>query len=77
VEEFLSGPIGGYLVGKARDQSQQAVDRLKTVDPEDAKSVRALQNQVMVADSILGWLGDAIHEGQGALEALKEDQDGN
>lgn len=62
---------------KAREQSQTAIDQLKTVDPEDAKAVRALQNQVMLADSIAGWLGDVIHEGQAALEALKEDQDGN
>lgn len=64
-------------MSKAREQSRVAVDQLKTVDPEDVKSVRALQNKVMVADSILGWLGDVIHEGQVALEALKEDQDGN
>lgn len=62
---------------KAREQSQTAIDQLKTVDPENAKAVRALQNQVMLADSIAGWLGDVVHEGQVALEALKEDQDGN
>lgn len=62
---------------KAREQSQLAIDQLKTVDPEDAKAIRALQNKVTVAESILGWLGDVIHEGQVALEALKEDQDGN
>lgn len=77
MEDFLDGVIGSHLLRKAREQSQSAVDRLKTADPEDAKAIRALQNQVMVADSILGWLGDAIHEGQGALEALKEDHDGN
>jgi len=77
VEDFLSGPIGSLLVSKAREQSRSAIDQLKTVDPEDAKAVRALQNKVMVADSIAGWLGDVVHEGQVALEALKEDQDGN
>lgn len=77
VEDFLSGPIGSHLVRKAREQSQLAVDQLKTVDPENAKAVRALQNQVMLADSIAGWLGDVVHEGQVALEALKEDQDAN
>lgn len=77
VEDFLSGPIGSHLVRKAQEQSQSAIDKLKAVDPEDAKAVRALQNQISVADSIAGWLGDVIHEGQVALEALKEDQDGN
>jgi hypothetical protein len=77
VEDFISGPIGAHLVHKAREQSQSAIDQLKTVDPEDAKAVRALQNKVLVAESILGWLGEAIHEGQVALEALKEDHDAN
>lgn len=77
VEDFLNGHIGQYLVDKARRQSQEALDKLKVTDPEDAKTIRALQNQVQVADSILGWLGDVIHEGQTALEALKEGHDGN
>lgn len=77
VEDFISGPIGSHLVHKAREQAQSAIDQLKTVDPEDSKAIRALQNKVMVAESISGWLGDVIHEGQAALEALKEDHDGN
>jgi hypothetical protein len=77
VEEFLNGPIGSHLVAKAREQSQTALDQLKTVNPENVQAVRALQNLVLVSDSILGWLGDAVHEGQAALEALKEDHDGN
>jgi hypothetical protein len=76
VEDFLDGPIGSHLLAKARAQSQEAVEKLKVADPEDVKTIRALQNQALVADSIMGWLGDVIHEGQGALEALKEDQDG-
>lgn len=77
MEDFLNGPIGSHLVRKAREQSQTALDQLKVVDPENAQAVRALQNRVSVSDSLLGWLGDAIHEGQAALEALKEDIDGN
>lgn len=77
MEDFINGPIGTFLVRKATEQSQLAIDQLKTVDPEDIKLVRALQNKVTVAESILGWLGDAIHEGQLALEALKEEQHGN
>ena len=73
VEDFCEGPIGQYLLTKARQESQDAADQLKLVDPEDATAVRALQHKARVADSILAWLGDAIHEGQAALEALKED----
>ncbi len=74
VEDFLSGPIGSHLVHKAQDEIAEAVEKLKHVDPDDAKAIRALQNKAYVAESIMGWLGDVIHEGQGALEALKEDE---
>jgi hypothetical protein len=74
VEDFLSGPIGAHLVSKAQGEIDEAVEKLKHVDPEDAKSIRALQNRAHVAESIVGWLGDVIHEGLGALAALKEDE---
>ena len=77
MDDFLNGPIGSHLVAKAREQSKRAIEQLKTVDPENASAIRALQNQVLVSDSILVWLGNAIHEGQVALEALKEDHDAN
>lgn len=76
VEDFLNGPIGSLIVAKARSQIQAAIEKLKKTDPEDAKAIRAHQNEVMVAESITSWLGEAVHEGQVALEALKEDQDG-
>ncbi len=74
VEDFLSGPIGAHLVRKAQVEIDEAVEKLKQVDPEDTKTIRMLQNKAHVAESIVGWLGDVIHEGQGALEALKEDE---
>lgn len=77
VEDFLDSPIGQHLLAKARNDSQDAADKLKLADPEDAKAVRALQNQARIADSILTWLGDAIHAGQSALDALKEGHDGD
>jgi hypothetical protein len=76
VEEFINGPIGEFLVKKAQAQSSEALERLKIVQAEDFVAVRTLQHQVQVADSILRWLGEAIHEGQMALEHLKEDNDG-
>lgn len=74
VEEFLAGPIGSHLVRKAQAEIDDAVEKLKQVDPEDVRTIRTLQNKAHVAESIVGWLGDVIHEGQGALEALKEDE---
>jgi len=76
VEDFLRGPIGAYLIDKARTQSDAAVEALKVVSPEDPVEIRALQTRIQVADSIVRWLGDAVHEGQMALSHLEEENDG-
>lgn len=76
VEDFLKGPVGDYLIKKAQEQSEQAVEKLKVVSPEDISAVRALQNEIQVAESIIRWLGEAVHAGQMALEHLKEEYDG-
>lgn len=75
VEDFLSGPIGSYLVRKADQQSVEAVAKLKIVSAEDSVTIRALQAEIQVADSVMQWLADAVHEGQMALEHLKEESD--
>ena len=38
VEDFVKGPIGGYLIKKAQAQTDEAVEKLK-VAPPDRKSV--------------------------------------
>jgi hypothetical protein len=75
VEDFLSGPIGLHLVRKADELSAEAVAKLKVAAPEDSVTIRALQAQIQVADSIVHWLAEAVHEGQMALEHLKEESD--
>jgi Na+/glutamate symporter len=76
VEDFIKSPVGEFLVKKAQEQSDKAVEKLKTVSPEDPTAIRAIQTDIQVAESIIQWLCEAIHEGQMALEHLKEDNDG-
>jgi hypothetical protein len=76
VEDFINGPIGSHLVDKARAQSVAAMEKLKVARPEDTVIIRSLQTEIQVADSIIRWLGEAVHEGHVALAALEEDQDG-
>jgi hypothetical protein len=75
VEDFLSGPIGSHLIRKADEQTAEAVAKLKVVSAEDSATIRALQAQAQVADSVMQWLAEAVHEGQMALEHLKEESD--
>lgn len=76
VEQFIDSDIGTYLVKRAKDEVDAAVERLKVVNPVDIDLVRTYQNQVKVAESIMGWLGDAIASGHAAIETLKGEENG-
>jgi len=72
VEAFLQSDIGRYLVKRADGEVEAAVEALKEADPEDAKSIRGLQNTIRVAESIQYWLADAIQSGMNAQAELYE-----
>lgn len=70
VQSFLQSKIGRYLIQRAEAQVEEATEGLKTVDPEDPKAIRELQNQVAVAASVQYWLADAILAGDSAQQQL-------
>lgn len=74
VEHFLQTDIGSYMVKRAKEESEEALEELKAVDPFDGPKVAACQMKVKVADAVITWLGDAIAAGESAIEQLKEDQ---
>ena len=71
-EAFLRSDIGRYLVSRAEAQIEEAVEVLKEADPEDPKTIRALQNTIAVAESIQYWLADVIQQGENAQQQLHE-----
>jgi hypothetical protein len=73
VEQFLESDIGVYLTQRAEAQSDEAMGKLKEVDPNDWQQVMVLQMKIHVAEYILDWLGEAIRAGLQATEHLKED----
>lgn len=70
VEAFIMSDIGKYLISRADEQVESAVQRLKQADAEDPKAIRFLQNEIVVAESIQYWLADAIKAGQIAQDEL-------
>lgn len=70
VERFMGSTVGRYLQRRANEDREAALEALATVDAEDAKAVRALQNQVAVAEKVLTWLGEAVTAGEQAEELL-------
>lgn len=72
VELFLQSDIGSYLVKRAKQEGDAAMEELKQVDAFDGKAVASLQLKARVADAVIVWLGDAIAAGESAVEQLKE-----
>lgn len=72
VSDFLSSDVGQYLMQKADDHAQEAIDALTRADPEDPKAIRKLQNQIAVADLIASWLKAAEFEGEQAEDHLRQ-----
>lgn len=66
VKQFMGSTLGRYMQAKANEQIEAARDALQTVDPEDTRAVRKLQNDAAVAGAVLMWLGEAVTDGEQA-----------
>lgn len=76
VEIWLDNdPIADYIINRARADIESAKDELLTADPEDVKTVRALQTRAKVAESIRQWLGEAVQMGRDAVASLQQERD--
>jgi hypothetical protein len=72
VEEFLKGPIGRKLQDYANKVTEESLEKLATVDPDDSKAIRNLQEKCRTADLVMSFLVDAIERGYQAGDALDE-----
>jgi hypothetical protein len=74
VRRFLNEDrIGRYIVAKAASQVESSLLELKEVDPESAKDIRAIQTKIRVAESVVGWLAEAIDNGERAKQILEDE----
>lgn len=71
VQNFMDSEIGAYIMNRADEYAQEAMEELTKVDPEDPRAIRSLQNRIHVADLIATWLREAVSLGEQAQEHLK------
>lgn len=74
VEMWLDTDVGRYMVKRAEQDIDEAIELMKKTNPHDVNLMVQAQNRVKVAESVLTWLYQAIKEGEGALELLKEEE---
>ena len=74
-QAFMQSTIGKYLAGRANADMESALEDMKTVNAEDPKAIRELQNRVKVAECFLIWMGEAVTEGENAERTYIDSQD--
>lgn len=75
VEAFMQSSIGKYLTARANADIEDALERLKTIDPQDWKLIQSTQNEIHRAEMFLLWMGQAVTEGENATRAFVEASD--
>jgi hypothetical protein len=75
VTAFIEGPVGQYLLGRAEQEREAALEALAYVPAADVEQIRGLQLVVQRADSVADWLEEAKIAGQ-AAEAELQSQEG-
>jgi hypothetical protein len=75
IKAFMDGAVGQYLLGRAAQEKQAALELLAEADASDVNYMRELQLIVRRAASFGEWLEEARHAGQ-AAEAELSSQEG-
>lgn len=71
-EEFLNTDLGKYLLARAEEQEQEAMEELATVFPWNRWKIQRLQNKLWQARSFKDWLKEMIVTGRQALAQLDQ-----
>jgi len=69
-DSFFKSDLGQYVVAKAQQVCDDALTELRTVDPENTKKIRELQNQIYIAEGALSWLQEILITGRQTLESI-------
>lgn len=69
--KFLQTPIGRYILERAIEVEDHAKSNLLTVDAEDVKTIRKLQEEARVPNRLFVWINDAILKGENAEAVLQ------
>ncbi len=75
VRDFLVGPVGRYLHGRAKQVIQDGKDKLADLDPTVKGGIaqwKAIKQDMANAESFIQWCAEAIVNGDNAAKQLEE-----
>lgn len=73
--QFLESDLGKTILGIAQQQIEEAMLRLRSVDPTDANTIRQIQNEIWRAESFEEWLKQLFHNGEAAIQLYRQQRD--
>lgn len=75
VKDFLRGPAGRYLHGRAKLQLQECQEKALECNPHSffgRRKLKTIQHDAGIARSFMSWCADAIQDGEFSYTELEE-----
>ena len=69
-EEWLTTPMGQYVIGCCEQEIAAAQEKLAKVSPWRRRRITELQNEIWRAQAFKGWLAEMITAGRAAMHSL-------
>ena len=73
--EFLSSPLGRYILGRADKSREESFEAWLSAPPTDVETIRELQFRARLPSLITTWLDEAINQANHAEVTLSEIQE--
>ncbi|WP_282460103.1 hypothetical protein [Mycoplasmopsis arginini] len=74
-EEFINSELGRFLIGRADQEIEEAVNELKICYSWRTRKIKDLQNRIWRAESFQNWLGELVIRGRQAMTQLDEPEE--
>ena len=75
IKEFLRGPAGRYLHGRAKQQLTECQEKALSCNPNSffgRRKLKAIQHDAGIARAFMTWCADAIQDGEFSYRELDE-----
>ncbi len=73
-QAFFNTQLGEYILNRHEEEIKRALEQLAVVDPEDVKTIMALQRDAQAPADAIRWLATAIQEGDVARASWEEEE---